>query len=322
MDSKLIERLEAIKKGVEDFNIPGPIQRPPLEARRIINKYKYRTKTHRSKKNALLPEKFQKVGNLYERLYSVPTWRLGAQEFQSSLKSLVQSSRRLAAVENSADLAVVAAAGWSAIPLQIINDERILALKCSDCSTVFHLKVEDYLSTNGFKNQAATLLAKAHKVGCLKYSKGFDIQRNYYLNHENLCLEFRRVLEELSRSVAWDLEEKVHFDAEAVGRLRSMLGSEHSLPSLDKLSLILKGYTLISSSVIECTGCYHRAFVKSFKDPDFKGHAKWCKYHDESKLVQMMLAPVIEKPKIVDIDQRLEDLAKALTRPSSHIVME
>ncbi|SCU83396.1 LAFA_0D03334g1_1 [Lachancea sp. 'fantastica'] len=322
MDSKLIERLESIKKGVQDFKIPGTLQRPPLEARTIINKYKYKTKTHRSRKNALLPEKFQNVGKLYECVYNVPTSRLGAQDFHSSLKSLVQNSRRLAAVENSANLAVIAAAGWSAIPLQDIEDGRFLKLKCPYCCSVIHLKVEDYLSTVEFENKAASLLAQAHKVGCLKYSKGYDLKRNYYLNQGNLCLDFRRISDELCKTVSLVVEEKVHCDAEKLGRLKPIFESEHCHFSLEKLSLALRGYTLVNSSIAECTGCYHRAFVKTFEDVNFQGHAKWCRYRDESKLVQMMLSQMDEKPKTLDMDQRLCDLAEALTRPSNHIKIE
>ncbi|SCU88973.1 LAME_0E01794g1_1 [Lachancea meyersii CBS 8951] len=315
MNSDLLERIETIRKSVEDFSSARRLHRPPLKARMIINKYKYKTKAPRTKKNRLLPEKFQKVGALYDRVCNVPTTQLRAPNFHNCLKSLVQNSRKLTTVEDKANLAVIAAAGWCTVPLKEIKDSQTLILKCSECSQVLYLKIDDYLNTVEFEHQAAELLAKAHHNHCSKHRGGFDIKRDYYLNHENLCLEFQRVIEELRSTSSWDLDAEVKLDCEKLAPIRSIFGVSDCSSSIGKLSLILKGYKFINSHVIECTGCYHSAFVKTFQDPQFNGHAKWCKYHNESKLVEMMHTPVNGTPGNQDIDQRLKALTEYFSAP-------
>ncbi|SCV01856.1 LANO_0F13894g1_1 [Lachancea nothofagi CBS 11611] len=312
MDSNLLSRVEALRQKLDGSSISGSLVRPHLSSRVLINKYKYKTKATRAKRNPFLPVKLQNAGKLYERALDGQKLAFGCQEFANHLKSLVKASRHHLLLWNSekVNAAVLAAAGWSPMPCnKTSGGPQSLILKCSQCSEVFYLKLDEYLETAELESRFKEILTTAHHTGCSwRRRQSYDLEKNYHLNRGNLYLEFERVSNELRRCQDWDMPQLENIDQDAVRPLARTFDVSIDAIALRSLSLVLKGYTFVNKEIVECSGCFQRAFITTIENSETNCHAKWCKYHDESKLTKMLLKSLSRIDKSSGLGERLESL--------------
>ncbi|SCU97303.1 LADA_0H05578g1_1 [Lachancea dasiensis] len=313
MDDSLLLRLQTLQQKLRSPSGPKALVKAQSPAQLIINKYRYKSKSKRVKRNAFLPDHLQGVGKPYENLMDGEcALAFGKQRFLDDLKLSASATRHTAVAWESQrfNIAVISSLGWYIRPQTSSKGAGMLVLKCSRCAEVVYLKIEDHTGKDSFDEKATKLLCNAHKPRCAR--PRLDLGKDYFLNSGNLSLEYQRISTSLRGYQDLESGLKNIPSADSVRKLVPIFATPDLKINPTILHFLLKGYTFITPKIVECSGCYRRAFVTSFQDPDFCGHTAWCKYHDEMKLINIMLSSLDDINASRELSERFDSLKRLL----------
>lgn len=145
-----------------------------------------------------------------------------------------------------------------------------LTCNCITCSKALSLKLT--LGSGLNRRYWEKYVSQEHSIDCPWRRNQFDLSNEYYLQPWNLIREFERI----NRS-------KLERKPSSSGNLQSIFGIDDG-----SWQLLLRGYQLVATDVVRCTGCFKRAFVDSVLRDKINYHAGWCKYGDSEKLRKMI----------------------------------
>lgn len=165
----------------------------------------------------------------------------------------------------------VSSKGWDFCVLQNEN----LTFKCVTCSSTLCLRLSSTSELN--KGYWEKYVPLEHSIDCPWRKNRFDLENEYYVQPWNLIRELERI-----------------------SRLREIGESNKDLYNLCK-----QGYEMVEGDVVQCTGCFKKAFAKSILGSQTNFHDEWCKYYDCEKLDRLLEKSVVV-PMGKDINGRLK----------------
>lgn len=333
MDSLSHDRLQSLfgmmlrdSEGDKGRNLRMILGTP--ETRRIIKKWKYRTKNceRATSRNAFLPEKLQKLQPLYYNVSEI----VGKEYKGLQLYSLEQALERLNSIVVGTNCVLLswddkwinelslASKGWKFHSLAGETPNTLVLLcSCDRCDTKIYL---DLHSTENHNNDNVQnlinerywedIVTKSRPSQCPWVSNQFDLS-DYHLKEANLIHDITRM----------QGHETVHFGTSGeITHNSTPLFSQEQLFSLSeffkcadkrKLELMLRGFIPVEgcNDAVICVRCFRKAFIGSITGSDYLNpHAPWCRYHDETKLPTMITSQLLSAKKTDDIKKRLSDL--------------
>lgn len=168
----------------------------------------------------------------------------------------------------------------------------ILVCKCDSCKHTLSLDLSSGSSLN--KRYWERYVSSEHARHCPWRKTEFDLVNEYHLQSWNLL----RDLERLRLS--------------ARGHEATKCTPEDKLQALfqcekEPLQLFLQGFSYIRDDIVQCTGCFSRAFKNTILQTGANEHRSWCKYYDLEKLPRM-IEDALDRPVDEDVTTRLKNL--------------
>lgn len=167
----------------------------------------------------------------------------------------------------------ISSKGWDFKTLQ----DGHLTCRCVTCSNTLCLQLK--LGSQLNKRYWEKYVSSEHSMDCPWKKNQFDLKNEYYVQPWNLIRE----LERISRSKETRSTPIRHEKSSRFPRLTEK----------DTFELHVQGYEMMGEDLVQCTGCYKRAFAQSILQNEINFHAKWCKYYDCEKLGKMLKGSVV-----------------------------
>ncbi|AMD22416.1 HGR077Wp [Eremothecium sinecaudum] len=177
----------------------------------------------------------------------------------------------------------IASRGWVVMNAQGV----VLELHCRCCQKHLMLDLNDEDSEDDVREQYHVMLSNQHSMRCPWRTASVDLRKHYILSDINVSLDLQRISDALRLISALDVPKGI-VASDSVKRISRLFDDADT--HLQLLQVLIQGYQLCTAEVIECTRCFHRSSLQSMmEDPDFDGHASWCRYDNPHKLEILLL---------------------------------
>ncbi|CDH13680.1 uncharacterized protein ZBAI_05466 [Zygosaccharomyces bailii ISA1307] len=180
--------------------------------------------------------------------------------------------------------------GWD---FEVLNSGNLVC-KCASCKSILCLKLNSGPSLN--KRYWERYVSSEHSEHCPWRERQFDLRNEYYLQSWNLIRDIERI-KHLATS---------HPTIATIPRDRLQILFKCDE---DSLKLFLQGFRYLQDDIVECAGCFRRAFKSKILQQEVNAHSSWCKYYDREKLSNM-ITKELEFPKEENLASRLKYLEK------------
>lgn len=315
MSSDLCHKLEAVIKKVDlDSNDIGRWKtycagRNTLESRRILRKWKYKTRLDkRAKPNSFLSAGLQNFIPLYENVVDSASKELSGFHLHSS-KDLLDRCRNIQEGTNHMPLEwdakwinplTLASKGWTTCSTNNKSDSGYrLLCKCSCCHSTLCLDLQSNENDHGDIQQSLNkrywekYISNSHSQLCSWRRKQFDLQNEYHLQDSNLLSDLQRIQKQtMVPSPKSEKEPEFHSKLLSETQMSQLIAFFNCRDARTLLELSLRGYERIEGreDIVRCTRCFHKAFTDTILcDEKWNCHAPWCRYFHEGRLPKMIL---------------------------------
>lgn len=180
--------------------------------------------------------------------------------------------------------------GWD---FKVLNSGNLVC-KCASCKSTLCLKLNSGPSLN--KRYWERYVSSKHSEHCPWRERQFDLRNEYHLQPWNLIRDIERI-KRLATS---------HAAIATVPRDRLQILFKCDEESL---KLFLQGFRYLQEDIVECAGCFRKAFKSKILQQGVNAHSSWCKYYDREKLSNM-IRKELEFPKEENLASRLKNLEK------------
>ncbi|SJM88430.1 uncharacterized protein ZBIST_4619 [Zygosaccharomyces bailii] len=180
--------------------------------------------------------------------------------------------------------------GWDFESLNSGN----LVCKCANCKSTLCLKLNSGPSLN--RRYGERYVSSEHSEHCPWRERQFDLRNEYHLQPWNLIREIERIkhLGTSRATIATIPRDK----------LQILFKCDE-----ESLNLFLQGFRYLQDDIVECAGCFRKAFKSKILQQGVNAHSSWCKYYDREKLSNM-IRKELEFPKEENLASRLKILEK------------
>ncbi|EJS42491.1 YML107C [Saccharomyces arboricola H-6] len=296
----------------------------------VITKWRYRKKAYNG--SSMLSDKCKSRVQLFDDLVqessdSFPEFRLHDTQALLERIRLIQNHTRLLLVEwdvRWVNPPSLASKGWK--PYQGRSHPHAV-FKCCCCHAIMSLqssKNDDISSNYNKKLNEKIWLSNVvgnHLQQCPWGKKQFDLDKEYYLNPQNLITDIERIHTDVEKFSSESKEFHLKRNSSRIFHYLTeiemkKLAHFFNCKDYSLVGLLLLGYTKFEKDdLVQCTACFHRASLRMLEHIDFNGHALWCRYYSKKLLSKMLLELIDKKDNAITtmgVGERLNKLETVL----------